>query len=575
MPWRRQYAAATAVDGEVWYMGGLGPDADWAGNGTKVYDPARGAWKRGPGLLDALHHAMAVTYRGKVVLLGGFIGPGVDQESDRVLEWRDNTWRDLPRLQHPRGAAAAAVVDDKIVVVGGTADGELVAETEAFDGERWTDAAPILTPRDHLGAASDDQYVYAIGGKDLSSDLPTLERYDPVADRWEQLPAMPTPSDGLGAAYVDGRLITVGGESTESASDAVQAYDIRKQTWSSSQLPKVPSARHGVAVTMFDDAVYALGGATKPKHAASSNAAEVLDLTGGGATVPPAAQLEWEPIRDAPSPRQYAAAAAVPGTVYLIGGMGETASDETAEYDPVLNRWTDGPPLPQPSHHLMAVTYEDEVVVMGGVAGGDDRTSTESDQVYALQAGTWEELPRLKHPRAAAAAAVVDSKIVVVGGYADRELVAETEVFDGDRWTDAAPILTPREHLGAASDDRYLYAVGGRDLSTDLRTLERYDPDANRWEKLKPMPSPSDGLGAAYADGRLITVGGESSTSASDAVWAYDIRKEAWSSQVPNLPSARHGVAVTALDDAVYAIGGATRPTHVEPTTDATVLDFD
>ena len=58
---------------------------------------------------------------------------------------RDGSWEELPPLNHPRAAAAAAVVGEKIVVVGGQADQKLVQQTEVFDGKRWTDVA-IPTP---------------------------------------------------------------------------------------------------------------------------------------------------------------------------------------------------------------------------------------------------------------------------------------------------------------------------------------------------------------------------------------------------------------------------------------------
>jgi non-specific serine/threonine protein kinase len=87
---------------------------------------------------------------------------------------------------------------------------------------------------------------------------------------------MPKASGSVGAGYVGGRLITVGGESTTSASDAVQAYDIQKQQWS--QLPALPSARHGVAVAALEDSLYAIAGATTAGHAQSSKEAEVLDF---------------------------------------------------------------------------------------------------------------------------------------------------------------------------------------------------------------------------------------------------------------------------------------------------------
>ena len=575
---RRQYAAATAVDGKLWVFGGIGLKS--SSTTSKVYDPASDNWTTGPGLPLPLHHMMAVTYKGEAVVIGGFV-PGEELtsgQSDRVFALRGGAWEELPKLNHARAAAAAAVVGDKIVVVGGQADGKLVPQTEVFDGERWTDVADIPTPREHLGAASDGRYLYAVGGRALSADQNsgTLERYDPGSDSWTKLDAMPKPTGSVGVAYAAGRVIAVGGEATTSVSDAVQAYDIPKGSWS--ELPALPTARHGVAVAAIEGSLYAIGGATEPGHIGSTKEADVLDLSGEPAKTTTVAGLKWQTIADAPSPRQYAAATEAGGRVWLIGGIGESenATPDTAAYDRAINTWTSGPKLPRPLHHVMAVTYQGDAVVIGGFVPGSELTSGQSDRVYALKGGAWQELPRLNHARAAAAAAVVGDKIVVVGGQANGKLVPQTEVFDGTGWTDVAPIPTPREHLGAASDGRYLYAVGGRNLSADKNSaaLERYDPASDSWTKLEDMPTAAGSVGAAYLAGLVIAVGGEGTTSVSDAVQGYDTAKRAWA-QLPALPTARHGIAVTGLEDSLYAIGGAATPGHVESTKEADRLDFD
>ena len=576
-PFRRQYAASTEVDGKLWVVGGIGVRT--SSTTTKVYDPATDSWSTGPGLPLALHHFSAVTYDGEAVVIGGFV-PGdelTSGQSDRVFALRDGAWQPLPRLNHARAAAAAAVVGDKIVVTGGQADGKLVPQTEVFDGDSWKDVADIPTRREHLGGASDGRYFYAVGGRELSADnnLGTLERYDPDSDSWAKLKDMPTASGSVSAAYAGGRVVTVGGESSTSVSDEVQGYDIKGASWA--KLPALPTARHGVALTAIDDSLYAIGGATEPGHLGSAKEAEVLDLSGSATPTQTASNLKWRDIREAPYKNQYASSTEVGGRVWLFGGIGagDKGSSETAAYDRAINIWTKGPQLPRPLHHAAAVTYKGEAVVIGGFVPGDELTSGQSDRVYALRGGGWEDLPRLNHPRAAAAAAVVDGKIVVVGGQANGKLVRQTEVFDGESWTDVADIPTPREHLGAASDGRYLYAVGGRELSADknLGTLERYDPGSDSWTKLKEMPTATGSVGAAFAGGLVITIGGESSTEASDAVQGYDVAKQAWT-KLPNLPSARHGVAVTALQDSVYAIGGAAAAGHVQSTREAELLDL-
>jgi N-acetylneuraminic acid mutarotase len=573
-PFRRQYAAATAV---VMVIGGIGVlDASTT---TKIYDPETGSWTTGPGLPAALHHASAVTYQGEAVVIGGFI-PGEEltsEQSDRVYALRGGSWEELPSLNHPRAAAAAAVVGDKIVVVGGQADGKLVPQTEVFDGERWTDVAEIPTPREHLAAASDGRYLYAVGGRDLSADKSStaIERYDPADDSWTELAGMPQAAGGLGAAYAGGRVIAIGAEGTTAASDAVQGYDIRNDTWS--RLPALPRARHGVAVAAVGDAVYAIGGATSAGHLGSTKEAEVLDLSGKPGAAPGTPSLEWRTLAGAPSRRQYAASTEVAGRLWTFGGIGAdgSATTETAAYDRAINTWTPGPELPRPLHHAAAVNWRGDAVVIGGFVPGAELTSGQSDRVYVMRGDSWEELPPLNHARAAAAAAVVDGKIVVTGGQADQKLVRQTEVFDGKRWTDVADIPTPREHLAAASDGRYLYAVGGRDLTAakNLPTFQRYDPASDSWTELDDMPDNAGSVAAAYVDGRVVVVGGEGVTEPSDVVQAFDVESEQWS-ELPALPAPRHGVAVATLGESLYAIGGAAAAGHVQATDTVNVLDF-
>ena len=572
LPFQRQYAASTTNKDKIYVLGGIGEKT--SSTTTKIYDPAANRWTTGPGLPVPLHHFSAVTYEDEVVVIGGFV-PGEELTSGQsrdVYALRDGTWQKLAPLNHKRAAAAAAVVGDKIVVTGGQAGGKLVPQTEVFDGERWTDAAELPTPREHLGAASDGRYLYAVGGRQLSAGENSggFERYDPEANRWTKLDAMPETVGAVAATFAGGRIVAVGGESETEASDQVQGYDINGGTWS--QLPPMSSPRHGASLAVVKDALYVIGGATEAGHVGATRQSEVLDLS-GKESAPVAARAEWRAVTNAPAKIQYAASAEVGGRIWLFGGLGddEKATAETAAYDRAINTWTPGPRLPQPVHHAAAVSYRSEAVVIGGFL-----ESGESDRVYALRGDRWMQLPPLNRARAAAAAAVVGNKIVVVGGQADGRLVPQAEVFDGQGWTEAADIPTPREHLGAASDGRYLYAAGGRARSAASNTaaFERYDPESDSWRELDPMPKVVGALGSAFLAGRVLAVGGERTNTVLDAVQAYDVRRQGWT-QLPPLPKPRHGLSVAALRGSLYAIGGAAAPGHVQSTNDAYVLDLE
>jgi non-specific serine/threonine protein kinase len=280
MPTPRQNMAGTVLDGTIWVVGGL-EKGSVGSRKVEGYDPVINGWKAGPDLPVRLHHEMVLTYKGELVVIGGWIPKGSDpsaQTSGRAFALRDGKWVDLPSLAHARAAAAAAVVGDKIVVVGGQAKNRLVEQTEVFDGKRWRSGADIPTPREHLAAVSDGQYLYAVGGRALSPDRnsPALERYDPATNRWKALRDMPTARGGLGAALADGHLFAVGGESPTGVLGAVQSYDVAHDRWS--HAPSMRTPRHGIAVDIVDRSLYTLGGATRPGHASATGTAEALPL---------------------------------------------------------------------------------------------------------------------------------------------------------------------------------------------------------------------------------------------------------------------------------------------------------
>ncbi len=279
----RQQAPGAVLGGKAWVIGGLGPGP----GGTTValrsvegLDTTIRQWGTGaPDLPEPIHHAMAATFRGRVVVMGGWIPRGQDLtaiSSDRVFELRGQKWVELQRMNSPRVAGAAGVVGDRLVVTGGQANNELVPTTEVFDGKEWKVVSDMPTPREHLAAASDGRYVYAVGGRQLDpgKNLKALERYDAAADSWEPLPDMPEALGGLGAAIVEGRLVAVGGETTNDVLGTTLVYDIADETWRPG--PSLGTPRHGMTVVGAGDTVFAIDGARDAGHTGSSDITETL-----------------------------------------------------------------------------------------------------------------------------------------------------------------------------------------------------------------------------------------------------------------------------------------------------------
>jgi serine/threonine protein kinase/N-acetylneuraminic acid mutarotase len=565
----RDAVAATEADGTIWVFGGLDADNRVSGQ-HEGYDPAIDSWKGGDALPVPVQHAMAVTWQGTPVVLGGWRTEGTDTKvaTDRVWRVVNSRWAELPPLLQPRAAATAAVVGDRIVVTGGVdAGGRLLNTTEVFDGTAWRTGAPIPTPRQMLGSASDDKVVYVLGGNNGTADMATVETYDPAADRWATLPELPGRRSDFGVSVTDRRLVVVGGMSQGQVLDSVVALDLATRSWNG--LPDMTTPRHGMAVAGVGKTVFAIGGSTGAGDTEVTASVEALKL----APRKPQPAPEWRPLPDAPTTRLMMAWSVIGDEIWVAGGMSQGEMLPTVQsYNTKTGQWQERPPLPTPLHHATAATYRGEMVVIGGAT---DTLSDASNKVFAFRNGKWEQLPDMQHGRAASAAAVVGDKLVVVGGQDDKQLVAPTEVFDGEAWTQAADIPTPREHLAAVSDGVYVYTVGGRELSADENSaaFERFDPASGNWEALPDMPTARGSYGAAYIDGRIVAVGGEEPTRVLATVEMYDIGTRKWTTVAPiNTPV--HGQVVAAVGSTLYCIGGADRPTHEGAVATVEALDF-
>ena len=106
-----------------------------------------------------------------------------------------DSWAGSFFLPTPRSGAAAAVVDDKIYVIGGYSADEIFAVNECYDPEAdtWTARSPMPEPRSGAFAAVVDGKIYVIGGVNHALCASSLnEKYDPKTNTWTAMASMPT-----------------------------------------------------------------------------------------------------------------------------------------------------------------------------------------------------------------------------------------------------------------------------------------------------------------------------------------------------------------------------------------------
>lgn len=281
--------------------------------------------------------------------------------------------------------------------------------------------------------------------------------------------------------------------------------------------------------------------------------------TAAPATAPTSGTLTWRRIPDIPTPRSEVAATVFRGEVYVVGGFGGGRVVEIFDGQ----RWRRGPDLPLAVDHPMAAAVAAGtgagVYVIGGNSGGP----TARGFWLGLGASTWTDIAAMPGPRSQGAAVAQGRFIYVVGGYDGQRLVAPTYAYESttNTWRQVAPIPTTRDHLAAELVAGRVCAIGGRKLSmtTNLATLECYDPGADRWEKAADAPTARGGVGAAAVGNRLVFVGGEQPSGTYREVEMFDAESGRWS-RLPDLPTPRHGIGVVAVGRTVYVMTGGPTP---------------
>ena len=236
LPEGRHHIALAEAGGKVYGIGGFsGAIPDWRAHATVfVYDAQANRWSAGPSLPQPRAEGVVATVKDRIYFIGGRVPTGpeaahinahADTARGEALDTRTKRWERIPDAPSARNSAAAAVIGDKIYVVGGRqmvkqADGRQrpvnLATLEVYDTatRRWETRAPMPQAQGGLAAAAHDGKLYAFGGEQFVPSSKVFGEawvYDPGTDRWSALPPMPTPRHGHGAAAVGNRIFLMGG----------------------------------------------------------------------------------------------------------------------------------------------------------------------------------------------------------------------------------------------------------------------------------------------------------------------------------------------------------------------------
>lgn len=264
----------------------------------------------------------------------------------------ENSWETKASMPQAISGVKAAVVNGKIYVMAGSFHYEYDPATD-----NWTAKKPMPTPRvGGFAIAACQNKIYVIGGDNgtygYTNYLSTNEVYDPSTDTWETKKPMPTSRDQLEASVVNGKIYLIGGVTDNYRSiitSVNEVYDPATDSWTTKQPAPIAVANYASAVV--DKKIYIMGGTSNQIYDTENDT--------------------WSLGASLPTVTYYAAAGATTGVmapkrIYVVGGGFKEVINVVNVYDPELDTWSSGAPMPTNRTSLAVGVVDDVLYAMGG-----------------------------------------------------------------------------------------------------------------------------------------------------------------------------------------------------------------
>jgi N-acetylneuraminic acid mutarotase len=158
------------VNGKIYMFGGLKESLTASSNMVEMYDPATDSYDLMATMPSSRHNPAIAVMNNKVYVIGGASRTNTTDVTKNTLEVYDpgsDAWAVKVGMPTSRQGACAEVIDGKIYVIGGMADGNIVLNTvEMYDPaiNTWTTFKPMPTGRSSFVLGKVRNKLYAIGG---------------------------------------------------------------------------------------------------------------------------------------------------------------------------------------------------------------------------------------------------------------------------------------------------------------------------------------------------------------------------------------------------------------------------
>lgn len=213
LPTVRCNLATASVDGKIYVIGG-----DSFLNTNEVYDPATDSWTNLTAMPTARQHIKGAVVAGKIYIIGGLETWYKVSNKNEVYDPLTNVWEQKSPIPTPKHNYAATVFDDKIYIFGGaTQSGNNVwidnSSVEIYDPvtNSWDSVSTMPTARFNPGIAVVEDKILILGGYAGDNVSNRVDIFDPVTKSWSATSALPQINVAMGSTISNNKIFIVGG----------------------------------------------------------------------------------------------------------------------------------------------------------------------------------------------------------------------------------------------------------------------------------------------------------------------------------------------------------------------------
>ncbi|KAL7865749.1 hypothetical protein SRHO_G00109960 [Serrasalmus rhombeus] len=306
----------------------------------------------------------------------------------------------LPFLQPALQTERTCIRSDTthLLALGGVMRQQLVVSKELrlYDeegGGTWRALQPMEVPRYQHGVALLGGFLYIVGGQSTydtkgKTAVDSAYRYDPRFDRWLQVASLNEKRTFFHLSALKGKLYAVGGRNASGEIDTVECYNLSKNEWTF--VSPMSEPHYGHAGTVHGGLMFVSGGITRD---AFQKELSCYDPDTDS----------WSRRADMMELRGLHCMCTVGNRLYVMGGnhfRGTNDYDDVLSceyYSPATDQWTLVAPMPRGQSDVGVAVFKGKIYVVGGYSW-NSRCMVDIVQCYDPEKDEWERVFNVLEP---------------------------------------------------------------------------------------------------------------------------------------------------------------------------------